>query len=74
LPLEVEIKLVLNGVGKGAQYSYTTKVFLPIAQPLSFGIPQGPTRQGPLAPLPRSVDAAALRALAVGVASVEWPS
>jgi general secretion pathway protein J len=40
LPLEVEIKLVLNGVGKGAQYSYTTKVFLPIAQPLSFGIPQ----------------------------------
>lgn len=40
LPLEVEIKLVLNGVGGGAQYSYTTKVFLPIAQPLSFGIPQ----------------------------------
>jgi len=40
LPLEVEIKLVLNGVGGGAQYSYTTKVFLPIAQPLSFGISQ----------------------------------
>ncbi len=40
LPLEVEIKLVLNGVGGSAQYSYTTKVFVPIQQPLSFGIPQ----------------------------------
>jgi general secretion pathway protein J len=40
LPLEVEIKLVLNGVGGGTQYSYTTKLFLPIQQPLSFGIPQ----------------------------------
>jgi len=40
LPLEVEVKLVLNGVGDGAQYSYTTKIFLPIQQPLSFGIPQ----------------------------------
>jgi len=40
LPLEVEIKLVLNGVGEGAPYAYTTKLFLPIQQPLSFGIPK----------------------------------
>src|SRR5580700_3989754 len=40
LPLEVEITLVLKGVGEGADYSYTTKVFLPIQQPLSFGIPR----------------------------------
>lgn len=40
LPLEVEITLVLRGVGGGPPYSYTTKVFLPIQQPLSFGITQ----------------------------------
>ena len=40
LPLEVEITLVLKGVGEGPPYSYTTKLFLPIQQPLSFGIPQ----------------------------------
>ena len=40
LPLEVEITLVLKGVGGGPSYSYTTKVFLPIQQPLSFGITQ----------------------------------
>jgi general secretion pathway protein J len=40
LPLEVEVKLVLNGIGGGAPYSYVTKLFLPIQQPLSFGIPQ----------------------------------
>jgi general secretion pathway protein J len=40
LPLEVQIKLVLNGAGGSAPYSYTTKVFVPIQQPLSFGIPQ----------------------------------
>jgi general secretion pathway protein J len=40
LPLEVEITLVLKGVGEGADYSYTTKIFLPIQQPLSFGIPR----------------------------------
>jgi general secretion pathway protein J len=40
LPLEVEITLVLKGVGEGPAYSYTTKVFLQIMQPLSFGIPQ----------------------------------
>ena len=34
-----EITLVLKGVGDGPPYSYTTKVFLPIQQPLSFGIP-----------------------------------
>ncbi len=40
LPLEVEILLVLKGVGDGPPYSYRTKVFLPISQPLSFGIPR----------------------------------
>ncbi len=40
LPLEVKITLVLNGVGAGPPYAYTTKVFLPIQQPLSFGIPR----------------------------------
>ncbi len=39
LPLEVKITLVLKGVGQGPNYSYTTKIFLPIQQPLSFGIP-----------------------------------
>jgi general secretion pathway protein J len=40
LPLEVEVTIVLKAVGAGPPYSYTTKVFLPIQQPLSFGIPQ----------------------------------
>lgn len=40
LPLEVKITLTLKGIGEGPHYSYTTKVFLPIQQPLSFGIPQ----------------------------------
>lgn len=40
LPLEVEITLVLKGVGDGPPYSYSTKLFLPIQQPLSFGIQQ----------------------------------
>jgi general secretion pathway protein J len=40
LPLEVEITLVLKGVGGGPPYSYTTKVFLPMQQPLAFGITQ----------------------------------
>lgn len=40
LPLEVSIALVLKGVGGGPSYSYTTKIFLPIQQPLSFGIPR----------------------------------
>jgi general secretion pathway protein J len=40
LPLEVEITLVLKGLGSGPPYRYTTKVFLPMQQPLSFGIPQ----------------------------------
>ena len=39
LPLEVEITLVLKGVGGGPPYSYTTKMFIPIQMPLSFGIP-----------------------------------
>jgi general secretion pathway protein J len=40
LPLEVKVTLVLNGVGGGPPYAYTTKVFVPIQQPLSFGIPR----------------------------------
>ena len=40
MPLEVEITLVLKPVGDAPPYGYTTKVFLPIQQPLSFGIPQ----------------------------------
>jgi general secretion pathway protein J len=40
LPLEVEISLVLKPVGAGLPYSYTTKVFIAIPQPLKFGIPQ----------------------------------
>jgi general secretion pathway protein J len=40
LPLEVKITIELKGVGEGPRYAYTTKVFLPIQQPLSFGIPR----------------------------------
>lgn len=40
LPFEVDITLVLKGVGGGPPYSYTTKIFLPIQTPLSFGIQQ----------------------------------
>ena len=40
VPLAVSIRLVLNGVGDGPKYSYTTKVFIPIQQPLAFGIPR----------------------------------
>jgi general secretion pathway protein J len=40
LPLEVKIKLVLKGVGDGTPYEFTTKIFIPIQQPLSFGIPR----------------------------------
>ncbi len=41
LPLEVEITIEIKGVGEdAAPYRYTTKVFLPMQQPLSFGIPQ----------------------------------
>ena len=39
LPLEVKVTLVLKGVGGGSNYSYTTKIFLPLQQPLAFGIP-----------------------------------
>jgi general secretion pathway protein J len=39
LPLEVKVTLVLKGVGDGPNYTYTTKIFLPIQQPLAFGIP-----------------------------------
>lgn len=40
LPLEVEVTIVLKGVGDSPATTYTTKVFLPIQQPLSFGITQ----------------------------------
>jgi general secretion pathway protein J len=38
LPFEVDIMLVLKGVGGGPPYSYTTKMFIPIQAPLTFGI------------------------------------
>lgn len=40
LPLEVKISLVLKGLPNGQPYAFTTKVFLPMQQPLSFGIPK----------------------------------
>ncbi len=40
LPLAVSVRLVLKGVGDGPAYSYMTKEFLPIQDPLSFGIPR----------------------------------
>lgn len=40
LPLEVEITLVVQGVGDAPPYSYTTKLFMQMMQPLQFGIPQ----------------------------------
>jgi general secretion pathway protein J len=40
LPLEVKITLVLKGVPNGPSYPFTTKVFIPIQQPLAFGIPR----------------------------------
>ena len=40
IPLEVDIRLSLNGVGDGPKFVYATKVFLPMQQPLSFGIPR----------------------------------
>lgn len=41
MPLEVEITIEIKGVTEDAPpYRYTTKVFIPIQQPLNFGIPQ----------------------------------
>jgi general secretion pathway protein J len=40
VPLAVRIRVVLKGVGSGSPYAYTTKVFLQMQQPLSFGIPK----------------------------------
>lgn len=40
LPLAVKVTLTLKGVGTGAPYSYTTKVFLPMQKPLDFGVPR----------------------------------
>jgi general secretion pathway protein J len=38
LPLEVAIRLVVKGLGTNPPYVFSTKVMLPIQQPLSFGI------------------------------------
>jgi len=40
VPLAVMIRLVLKGVGGGPNLEYTTKIFLPMQQPLAFGIPR----------------------------------
>jgi general secretion pathway protein J len=40
LPLEIKITLVLKGLPKGDPYSFTSRVMLPIRDPLSFGIPK----------------------------------
>jgi general secretion pathway protein J len=40
LPLAVSVRLELKGVGEGPPYAYASKVFLPIQQPLSFGMPK----------------------------------
>lgn len=40
LPLQVSVRLVLRGLGDGPPYEYMTKVFLPLQQPLSFGVPR----------------------------------
>ncbi len=40
LPLAVSVRIVLKGIGEGPAFAYETKVFLPIQQPLSFGIPR----------------------------------
>jgi general secretion pathway protein J len=40
LPLEVKISLTLKGVPNGQPYAFTTKIFIPLQQPLSFGIPK----------------------------------
>lgn len=40
LPLAVSVRIVLKGIGEGPPFAYETKVFLPIQQPLSFGIPR----------------------------------
>lgn len=40
LPVEVKISLTLKGVKNSPPFKYTTKVILPIRDPLRFGIPQ----------------------------------
>jgi general secretion pathway protein J len=37
LPLEVRVTLVIKGLKNGPSYSYTSKVMIPIQQPLNFG-------------------------------------
>lgn len=40
LPVEVEIKLVLKAVKNSPPFKFTTKLMIPMTQPLSFGIPR----------------------------------
>jgi general secretion pathway protein J len=40
LPLEIRVKLVLKGVPGGVSTTYTTKIVMPMQQPLSFAIPR----------------------------------
>lgn len=40
LPIEVRVELKLKAVKNTPEFKYTTKVILPITQPLRFGIPQ----------------------------------
>jgi general secretion pathway protein J len=40
LPLELKITLVMRGVPRGEPYSFTSRVMIPMQQPLSFGIPK----------------------------------
>jgi general secretion pathway protein J len=40
LPIEVKITLVLKEVKNSPKYRFTTKVMVPMMQPLSFGIPR----------------------------------
>jgi general secretion pathway protein J len=40
MPSEVRITLTLKAVENSPPYTFTTKVFLPIQQPLTFGIPR----------------------------------
>lgn len=40
LPVEIEIKLVLKAVKNSPPFKFTTKLIMPMQQPLSFGIPR----------------------------------
>jgi general secretion pathway protein J len=40
LPLEIKITLVIKGVPGALSETFTTKLMMPMQQPLSFGIPR----------------------------------